>query len=72
MSKAVFRVAMKDIAKYNDERYVIRSNQDRFFVNLDEIFSKQSIRLNRILGVNRLNYKGNKNGLINYRKKKQL
>ena len=69
MGYSVTQLAKRDINNYNLENFLINSsNTDRWNVSVGDLFTPETKKLNRLLGVSSINYKGNTNGLINYRK----
>jgi len=62
MNKAVSRLAMRDISEYlrKNNQIHTKTSEDRFIVSVNEVFSKESVKLNRELGIHNINYKGRK------------
>jgi len=68
MGYSVTQLAKRDISDYNSENSLINTcGSDRWNVSVMDLFTSETKKLNRLLGVSSINYKGNTNGLINYR-----
>jgi hypothetical protein len=66
----VNRLAFRDISKYlktisRNNRPIIDNSGDVWVVTPRLLNCKEQRRLNRVLGLNKVNYYGNKNGLLN-------
>jgi hypothetical protein len=63
INKSVALIALRDIMEY--QREIFKEKPAKFFaedlVTKNQIFTKETRRLNRQLGLHKLNYYGNKN-----------
>lgn len=65
MIKSAADLAFKDISTYFKENGIqtaMTEKKETFIVTKEHVFTKESRDLNWQLGVNKVNYKGNRNG----------
>jgi|694.fasta_scaffold56089_9 hypothetical protein len=66
-----YRIAMKDISNYLKENYFVRDEyQDVWFVTPYYMMNKESRKLNKKLGLHKINKYGQKMNKFNNNKKK--
>ena len=66
-----YRIAMKDISNYLKENYFVRDEyQDVWFVTPSFMMNKESRKLNKKLGLHKINKYGQKMNKFNNNKKK--
>jgi len=57
--RAVIHIAIRDISKYLKEKYPLtgglRGGEDIWIVSASSVYNKENIRLNRQLGIHKLN-----------------
>lgn len=76
MKNTLYRIVARDMTeqlqkeyKYEERFTHVGKVTEVWVYNFDRVFNKESRRLNKLLGVNTLNYQGNTNGFGNKKNK---